>query len=280
MHITGTVAVTGAGSGLGRALAAEWARRGAHVLALVHEEEQRPALEAALDGLPGRADIRILDVTAPGGFAFPDDVEVLVNNAGIRLRNLPVEEIPTEEWRRHMEVNFFGAVELTRRALPLMRARRRGVIVNINSNALTMPLPFLGPYRSSKGALAAFAETLRTEVSPFGIRVLEILSGSVRTGLSATAMSAHPPEAVDVPAYAPMARHIAGGALLGGGVTAEPLPAEVAAERVVDAVLREDGRFRYGTDERSTRSIDAWRGEGGGEPLIARYIEAVTPPAG
>jgi NAD(P)-dependent dehydrogenase (short-subunit alcohol dehydrogenase family) len=90
---------------------------------------------------------------------------VLINNAGIRLKNLPIEDIPLDEWRLYFEVNFLGAVELTRRAIPLLRKRGRGVICNINSSSITAPMPFLAPYRATKGALAAFSETLRSELA-------------------------------------------------------------------------------------------------------------------
>lgn len=276
MKIVGSVAITGAGMGLGLAMAAEWAKRGSHVLALIYDDGQRAAVEEAVSGLPGTVDIQVLDVTAPGDFSFPDDIEVLINNAGIRLKNLPVEEIPVEEWRLYMDVNFLGAVDLTRRAIPLMRAGGKGTVVNINSGSLTLPFPFLGPYRAAKGAMAAFAETLRTEVAPFGIRVLEIMPGAVRTGLSATSMTTRPPEAVNCPPYAPMAERMAAGYVTGSGKRPEPVNAAVAAERIVDAILSQDGRFRYGTDEMSDRSIEAWR-PGGGEPVIAGYIASLMP---
>lgn len=274
MEITGTVAVTGAGLGLGRAMAVEWARRGNKVLGLIYAEAHRADLEKAVENLPGEVTIEVLDVTDPGDFAFPDDIEVLINNAGIRLKNLPIEEIPIDEWRRYMEVNFLGAVELTRRALPLMRAHGRGTFVNINSGSLVYPIPFLGPYRSAKGAMAAFAETLRTEVAPFDLRVLEILPGAVRTGLSATSMTTTPPEAVNYPHYEQLGRRMSE---TGGSDEEKPQIVEppAAAERIVDSILSEDGRFRYGTDDRSDQSIDTWR-PGGGEPLVSGFIKAVT----
>ena len=145
MKIDGSIAITGAGGGLGLGIAAECLRRGYEVLALIQHESQRADVMAAAEGTSGTLTVQILDVTKPGDFAFPDELFALVNNAGIRLKNLPIEEIPLEEWRLYFEVNFLGTIELTRRAIPLLRAARRGLICNINSGSTTSPIPFLAP---------------------------------------------------------------------------------------------------------------------------------------
>ncbi|UZF48356.1 SDR family NAD(P)-dependent oxidoreductase [Rhodococcus rhodochrous] len=90
------------------------ARRGRTVLALVYEEGQIGDVAGEAQRLPGDIGFEVLDVTNPGQFAFPEDLDVLVNNAGIRLKNLPIEETPVDEWRLYMEVNFLGSVEIGR----------------------------------------------------------------------------------------------------------------------------------------------------------------------
>jgi len=151
MARSGTVAVTGGGTGLGLGFVAEFARRGRKVMALALDESQRAAVEEATAGLPGEVEFSILDVTRPGDFAFPEDIDVLVNNAGIRLKNIPVEEIGMDEWRRYFDVNFFGTVDMTKRALPLMRARGSGTICNVSSASVYVPIPFLGPTAPPSG---------------------------------------------------------------------------------------------------------------------------------
>ncbi|MDP9792982.1 NAD(P)-dependent dehydrogenase (short-subunit alcohol dehydrogenase family) [Catenuloplanes nepalensis] len=268
-EITGTVAITGAGMGLGLALTRAWAERGATVLALIYEPAQQAAVDEAVAGLPGKVETQVLDVTRPGDFTFPEDAQVLINNAGIRLKNYPIEEIGIDEWRLYMEVNFLGAVELTRRVVPVMRAGGGGVVVNINSGSLTMPYPFLGPYRAAKGAMAAFTETLRAEVGQFGIRVLEFLPGAIRTGLSGSSMTTGKAQAADLPAYAALADAMARtlSAPDAGTIIVDAID---AARQMVTDILAGDG-FRFATDENSQAALERWRADGG-RPVVDGFI--------
>jgi NAD(P)-dependent dehydrogenase (short-subunit alcohol dehydrogenase family) len=276
MSEKGSVAITGAGQGLGLATAVEFLTRGYSVLGLILLEDQRQALLDASVGLPGQLSCQVLDVTAPGDFAFPDDLLVLINNAGIRLKNLPIEAIGLDEWRRYMEVNFFGSVELCRRAIPVFKARGRGVICNINSASSTMPFPFLGPYRASKGAMGQFSETLRAELFPFGIRVMEILPGGVDTGLTATSMGAKKSEAAELPDYAPMANGLLKSFADRG---MRYISAQEAAVRIADAVFDGSERMRYGTDENSQQSIERWRPHADDQAMLA-WIKSIASVRG
>jgi NAD(P)-dependent dehydrogenase (short-subunit alcohol dehydrogenase family) len=269
----GTIAISGAGGGLGLGMAVECLRRGEHVLALILDDSQRAGLEEAAMGLPGRLDVQVLDITRPGDFAFPADLSVLVNNAGIRLKNLPVEEIPLDEWRLYFEVNFLGHVELTRRAIPLMRAAGQGLICNINSGSITTPYPFLGPYRATKGAMMAFSETLRTELAPFGIRVLEILPGAVRTGINKESVTQRVAHAADYPPYAPMAQRQRE---VFSKANFQPLEIEEATRGIVDKFYDNKGRMRHGTCAASDAALNAWRPEGG-EAGMAAFVKLLLP---
>jgi NAD(P)-dependent dehydrogenase (short-subunit alcohol dehydrogenase family) len=268
MAIEGVVAITGAGTGLGFGFATEFARRGYEVLALALEEEQRGRVLQAAEGLPGSIAFTVLDVTKPGDFAFPDNLGVLINNAGVRFRNLPIETIPLEEWRRYFDVNFFGAVELTLRAIPLMRAQGRGVICNVSSGSVLKPMPFLGPYRATKWAMSGFSESLRTELAPFGIRIVEFMPGAVRTGMNEKSMTRMTAEAVDVPGYGPMARRQRELFL---EARVSPIEIEEAAHYMVDAIEDENGKMRYGSCPASTAMIDQWRKDGG-EAEIEAFV--------
>lgn len=273
MKIDGVVAVTGAGAGLGLGLITEAARRGYHGLALVLDTTQRADVEAATAGLPGKVEIAVLDETKPGDFAFPDDLDILVNNAGIRLKNLPIEHIPLDEFRHYFEINFLGAVELTRRAIPVLRARHKGLICNINSGSIYSPMPFLAPYRATKGAMMAFSETLRAEVEQFGIGVLEILPGAIRTGINKESVTVKIADAVNYPAYAAMARRQR--ALFTGDFKIWEIAD--AARFVVDAMEDNKGRMRHGSDPHSDAlAVSGWR-PNGGEEGIAAFIAKLTP---
>jgi NAD(P)-dependent dehydrogenase (short-subunit alcohol dehydrogenase family) len=256
MNIEGVAAVTGAGQGIGLAVATELARRGFDVLALVLEEKQVTAVTDATKGAKGKVECVVIDITQPGNFKFPDNLSVLVNNAGIRLQTFPVEEFGLDDWRKIFEVNFFGAIEMSRRAIPVLRAQGRGVICNITSGSILMPLTFLGPYRAAKSALSSVCETLRLELAPFGIRTVEILPGFTESGLNKDSPARRLADAAKFTAYAPMAQ-----ALLDANSKTflQPTPVSQAAAAIVDAILDDKGPMRYGTDASSNAGLKAWR---------------------
>ena len=168
-----TVLVTGASSGIGAACAARLARRGWRVLAGVRREGDAPAATEAV----------LLDVTDESQVAALrerlDELHGLVNNAGVALA-APLEVVPIDELRRQLDVNLVGQVAVTQAALPALR-RARGRVVFIGSIAGRSALPFLGPYAASKHALEAIADSLRVELTPFGIHVTIVEPGTIRT---------------------------------------------------------------------------------------------------
>src|SRR4029077_11679013 len=110
-------------------------------------------------------------------------LRVLVNNAGVEDDNLPVEVMPAEVWRKLFETNVFGLVEVTKQAIPLLRASGGGVICNVTSSSILAPVPFLAAYRSSKAAVSAIGESLMAEGAEWGIRVLEVMPGPIETDM-------------------------------------------------------------------------------------------------
>ncbi len=253
----GIWAVTGAGQGIGLSLATEIARRGYDVLALILHEGMGEAVVRATAGLPGKVSIEVLDVTKPGDFQFPDNLAVLINNAGIRPNSYPVEETTMDEFRKVFDVNFFGALDMAKRAIPILRKAGRGVICNITSGSLITPVPFLAPYRAAKWGLSGMGETLRVELAPFGVRVVEILPGFTESGLNADSMTKSPAGAVKFPAYKPMADLLF--EVNQKQFNNPPTPGTVAAAAIVDAILDDGGPMRYGTDEGSCQGLENWR---------------------
>jgi len=272
----GRVVVSGAGGGIGLGLVRELAHRGFGVVALLRDATKRADLDEAIVGVEHLVEVQQLDVRDTSHFQMPSDVAILVNNAGVRYDYLPVEEIGMDEWRNYFDVNFFGVVALTRLAIPLMREAGRGVICNINSSSLFFPLPFLGPYRATKGAMAALTETLRSELAPFNIHIKEIFPGPVATSLSAGGILHHTPAAEQYPPYAPMAkrqRENQKSADLPIYSTADVAPA------MVDHILKADGATRDGTCAMSRKGLEDWRPGRGGEPLMAGYVESILNKA-
>src|SRR5262249_39454121 len=147
-----------------------------------------------------------LDVTDPSSISLPAGLRVLVNNAGTESDNLPVEFMPAEMWRKIYETNVFGLVEVTKRAVPLMRDAGGGVICNVTSSSELAPVPFLGAYRSSKAAVTAIGESLAAEVAQYGIRVVEIMPGPIETDMLAS--SDRPAAAIEHAEYRVLAERM------------------------------------------------------------------------
>jgi NAD(P)-dependent dehydrogenase (short-subunit alcohol dehydrogenase family) len=179
--------VTGAGSGLGYALAEEVLNRGDQVVLTSRHVEPMTELGAKF---PDLALVLGLDVTnaeqraevvARAEERF-GGIDVLVNNAGIDFVGA-IEEQDENDYRAVFEVNFFAPVALTRLVLPGMRARGRGTIVNISSMDGLASLPANGLYSASKFALEGLTEALWQEIEPLGLRAIVIQPGSFRTGI-------------------------------------------------------------------------------------------------
>ena len=172
--------MTGASRGIGRAIAIELANRGFDTLATMRDPASGATLESEA---AGKISVRRLDVTDPSSYELPDDLRVLVNNAGIDTDYLPVEHANIDDWRRLFETNVFGVVGLTSAAIPILRANRPSVVCTISSSSIIAAVPFYSAYRASKAAVSAFDDSLRVEVAPFGIRVVEILPGPIDTDM-------------------------------------------------------------------------------------------------
>ncbi|MNI13255.1 3-oxoacyl-[acyl-carrier-protein] reductase FabG [compost metagenome] len=185
-----TALITGTSSGFGLLTALALARKGYQVAATMRDISRQGELlrQAAEAGLAERIHVISLDVTDSASIqsavaAVLDKfgrVDVLVNNAGFAVGGF-VEEVNMEAWRRQMETNFFGLVEVTKAVLPVMRNQRAGLIVNVSSVSGLTGFPGYAPYAASKYAVEGFSESLRQEVLPFGIRVVLVEPASFRT---------------------------------------------------------------------------------------------------
>ncbi len=188
--------VTGASSGFGWALAEHALSRGHRVVATARS---LAALSELAERDPARVALAELDVTQPAqvrralsvAFERFGRIDVLVNNAGYGLVGA-VEETSDAELRAAMDAMFFGAVSVTREALPALRRQKSGTIVQITSMGGLMSVPGFGAYCAAKHALEGLSEALASELAPLGIRVLIVEPGAFRTRLFGAAFRRMP----------------------------------------------------------------------------------------
>ena len=244
----GSVVVTGASSGIGRAAALALAEAGYPVLAAM----RRPEPLATATGRP--VEVLPLDLADPAAIeAFATallargPLRALVNAAGVPCLGA-VEELPEARLRGAMEVNFFGTLALCRAVAGPLRRQGFGSIVNVSSSLGAAALPLYGGYCASKAALEAASEALRHELAPFGVAVRLLQPGLVATAFGGKRQAQAP--AADSP-YA--------------GRLDSPEPADLGQlvsrpEQVVAALRgmleRPEGPFRVLCGEDARRWID------------------------
>ena len=177
------ILITGGSAGIGKIVARDLAERGYTVYAAARSLEKMETLKTS--GVrPFRIDLTDSESIKNGLneiLSLSGGIDILINNAGYGSYGA-VEDVPIEEARRQFEVNLFGLAELTRAVLPGMREKKKGRIINISSIAGRIHTPFAAWYHASKHALEGFNSCLRTEVSPYGIDVVSIQPGPIRTG--------------------------------------------------------------------------------------------------
>jgi len=186
------VVITGASTGIGYAAAQELIQHDYHVFGSVRKTSDAERLQQALGEnftplLFDVTDIDAIDAAADQVETVigTDNLVGLINNAGIAVAG-PLMHLPLAELRQQFEVNLFGLLAVTQAFLPLLGASHdaaepRGRIINISSVGGRIAYPFLGPYAASKHALEGLSDSLRRELLLYGIDVIVIEPGSVRT---------------------------------------------------------------------------------------------------
>jgi NADP-dependent 3-hydroxy acid dehydrogenase YdfG len=191
IDLSGTVvAVTGASSGIGAATALACARAGASVSLAARRMDRIEQLAEEISAEGATALALQTDVGDEGEarrfvertHAELGGLDVLVNNAGVMLLG-PIENAPTDEWRRMIEANVYGVLYCSHAALPLMHAQGSGHILNVSSVAGRFARNGSGVYNLTKFGVGAFSESLRQECVALGIRVTVVEPGAVATEL-------------------------------------------------------------------------------------------------
>jgi short-subunit dehydrogenase len=225
--------ITGASSGIGEALAYELSARGARLVLssrreeALHEVRQRCAR-------PATHTVQTLDLADPDSLraaaaTVQDEVgpvDVLVNNGGVSQRSTAAET-DLGVVRRIMEINFFGAVQLTKAVLPAMQARGAGHVVVTSSLVGKFGTPQRSAYAASKHALHGWFDSLRAEVQGDGIDVTLVCPGFVRTNVVSNALTGD-------------------GTPTGAASDEKGIPPEDCAEAIADAIVQEKAETYVG----------------------------------
>jgi len=239
-----TALITGASSGIGEATALQLAELGYTVYAGARRVERMSDL--ADRGIRTRAVDVTDDVTmvalVEAMIAETGRIDVLVNNAGYGLYGA-LEDVPIEEARRQFEVNLFGLARLTQLVLPQMRAQRDGYILNVSSMGGKIWEPLGSWYHASKFAVEGLSDSLRVEVAEFGIKVVIIQPGSIRSEWSGIAADQLEATSATTP-YAPQAK-IMGAVLRGVDQMRLASGPDVVASTIAKAVQSPKPRTRY-----------------------------------
>lgn len=245
---SGTVLITGASTGIGRASALRLDGRGFDVVAGVRRAEDGEALRSQASG---RLRTTILDVTeqstieALGETLGEAPLAGLVNNAGIAVGG-PLEFVSTEDFRHQLEVNLVGMFAVTKALLPKLRAAR-GRVVNIGSVGGRSAAPFLGPYAASKYGVEAFTDSLRQELRPWGMQVAVVEPGAIATPMWEKGRQSAAEIAEQLP---PEGRELYGRAVGAMGKVSEQMsnravPPDRVARAVEHALTARRARVRY-----------------------------------
>jgi short-subunit dehydrogenase len=199
MRIEGKVVlITGASQGIGAACAAEFARAGAR-LSVTARDAAALARAGGRDVLATPGDLTddvIRRVIVSRTLERFGAIDILINNAGVGTYQ-PSWNIPMEDARRLMELNFFSLLALTQLVVPHMQARRSGMIVNVGSLGGKVVLPWMTVYSASKYALGALTEGMRMELRGSGISAMVVCPGYVKTGFQQHVIAGKAPQPVE-----------------------------------------------------------------------------------
>jgi NAD(P)-dependent dehydrogenase (short-subunit alcohol dehydrogenase family) len=248
--------VTGGASGIGLATVLELTARGHDVWALDLDGDALAAVPAA-----GHVVADITDHEAAARAAARlEPLDILVNNAGVSVWGT-VEDTPIAEQRRLFEILYHGPMNLIHAVLPGMRERGTGVIVNVTSVSGRATQPMLGPYSAAKAALDIVTESLAHEVGHFGVRVVSVAPGRVRTNIGRTRRR------FSSNAYRELARQVEAGAA--AMAENEANPPETVARVIADAISDTAPRIRYAG---SPDAAAWWRARDQGDDAAFRHF--------
>lgn len=253
--------VTGSSSGMGFTTAIMMARTGIHTYASMRNLKKSKTITelASAEKLP--LQVIQLDVNDKKSVkeaitkivTEKERIDVLVNNAGYGLFG-SLEDVSIEEMKAQFETNFFGVIRVTQLVLPIMRKQKSGTIVNVSSVGGRIGLPILSAYQSTKFALEGLSESMSYELEPFGIKVVIIEPGAIRSNIMNSSIWAKKSQDPKSPYYSQLQKikdHFK------SMMENESSPPEEVAKVILEAITSENPQLRYAVGHDAATLIQA-----------------------
>lgn len=246
------VLITGCSQGgIGHALAREFSEKGCRVVATSRSRSTMTDLEQ-----DPRLFVQELDVQSEQSVSKVmsnvidkfGQIDVLVNNAGVQCVG-PIAEIPMSAVENTFNTNVFGSMRMTQAVVPHMVSKKKGKIVNIGSITVMAPGPWAGVYTATKAAIHALTDTLRLELGPFGIDVINVVPGGIRTNIANSAVATFN-KMPELKLFKPYEEAIRERAFISQRM--KPTPAETFARDTVAVVLKKNPPAWFSSGRYST----------------------------
>jgi NAD(P)-dependent dehydrogenase (short-subunit alcohol dehydrogenase family) len=260
MQVEKVALVTGSSSGIGFETALLLSKSGFHTYASMRNLEKSKNITEIVntENLP----LRVIQLDVNDDISVKNAInkiiaengriDVLINNAGYGLFS-PIEDITLDQVKEQFETNFFGIVRLVKEVLPVMRKQRNGIIVNVSSGAGRVAIPVSSAYVATKFALEGLSESMRYELKEFGINIIIIEPGVIRTNFVENMKTAGTRSRSESP-YA----DLIGRTLKGfGGLMDNSSPPKLVAEAILNAITSKEPEIRYvvGDDAKSIMKV-------------------------
>lgn len=274
METQKTILITGCSSGIGLQTAIYLAGKGHRVYASMRDTNKKTDLVEAARTAKVSVGVVKLDVTdeksiksAVGSILKKEGrIDVLVNNAGYGLGGF-IEDISLDEMRAQFETNVFGLVRVTQEVLPSMRRERKGTIINISSVVGKVALPIIGMYSASKFAVEAITDSMRIELSPFGIKVTAVEPGEIKTNFGTSMRMAKKSKNPASPYFEYTKRF--------NDMDSRNGDSPLAVVKAIEAAINSDSpksRYVAGRDARKFLAMKAWLPDSTIESMIKKMF--------
>lgn len=253
--------ITGCSSGIGYETSILLAKNGFRTYATMRNTDKGDKLKEIAE--KENLDLKIIKLDVTDDYSIKNAIneivqetnriDVLVNNAGNNIAGA-VEDLSIEEFKEQFETNFFGLIRVTKVVLPIMRKQNNGIIVNLSSIAGKMAIPLNSAYVSSKFAIEGFSESIRYELEDFGIKVILIEPGVIKSNFYENIKMSKNSLLDEKSAYQPITQKIFEAFL---PMLEYAFPTKIVADIILEAVNSDNPNIRYAVGDDAKSIIEA-----------------------